>query len=192
MHQRAWLQRNHSGVLRSVALAGLCVALVGCDGLAINKEIADAAESNDPGYSVTGAELIETDEQGLPRYRLTADRILQNPASSLIDVENPVLRLHEQGTLAWTVSARHAQLPGTAQIIALDGNVKVAAASNETTPLALSTSSLQYDFLSGVAQTDATVSLLLNGHQLQGTGLEANLRTRRARLNEAVQGRFTP
>ena len=192
MYRHPSSQKNRLLLTQPVVALILATLLAGCDGLAINKEIDVTTAANDPGYSVTGAELIETDERGLPRYRLTADHILQDPASSLIDVDNPVLSLHEQGTLAWTVSARHAQLPGTAQMIALDGEVSVVSIGDDETPLSLTTSSLRYDFLSGIVQTDAAVSLLLNGHRLQGIGLEANLRTRRARLNEAVQGRFTP
>jgi hypothetical protein len=82
-----------------IALTGCAVVtmLAGCDRLSVDKEIDTTTTATDPGYSVTGAELIETDASGLPRYRLTADRIVQDPVSLQISIERPRLGLNEAG-----------------------------------------------------------------------------------------------
>lgn len=159
----------------------------------MTQDMESLSPSDDPGYSVTGAELVETDRDGLLRYRLNADRIVQNPSSLRIDVENPILGLHERGSPAWTISADRGELPGDARSIVLVGDVHVSSSRNPDQPdLQLTTTSLNYDFTSGLARTDAVVSLMVDGHSLQGSGLEADLRRRQARLKDSVQGRFEP
>lgn len=171
----------------------LSVNLSACDQLASNKEILPAATTSDPGYLVIGAELIETDELGVPRYRLMAERITQNPASLVIEADSPILDVHEDGSIAWRVSASHGRLPANTRIMQLAGQVNVVSTrANDGPTLTLDTETLRYDFLNGVAETDATVTLVVDGHPLQGTGLEADLRSRRVRLRESVQGRFQP
>lgn len=171
----------------------LALVLTGCDQLSLNKEINPELGSNDPGYSILGAELIETDANGLPRYRLRAERIVQDPISLLIEIDKPVLGINEQGSPAWTVSADHGQLPGHARAISLAGHVEVnSARQNERPSLQIAADSLDYDFSSYMAKTDDVVSLTVEGHQLRGVGLEADLRRRQARIKESVQGRFEP
>jgi lipopolysaccharide export system protein LptC len=178
-----------------IALTGCAVVtmLAGCDQLSVDKEIDTTTAATDPGYSVTGAELIETDASGLPRYRLTADRIVQDPVSLQINIEQPRLGLNEAGDPAWTVSADRGQLPAHARAIRLEGHVEVSSArANDQPALQVATDALDYDFVSSIARTDTLVSLTLDGHRLQGMGLEADLRRRQAQLKESVQGRFTP
>lgn len=169
------------------------LTLSGCEQFGGNKEIAPLFAATDPGYSVTDAELIETDAEGVPRYRLVAERIVQDPASSLIEVERPTLSIHEQGVVAWRVSADRGELPANTRTMRLAGRVEVASARAEEAPaLYLNADTLRYDFINGIADTDTEVTLVIDGHELQGTGLQANLKTRRVRLNESVQGRFRP
>ncbi|NBX44507.1 MAG: LPS export ABC transporter periplasmic protein LptC [Gammaproteobacteria bacterium] len=175
------------------SIFALSMSLSACDQLASDKEILPSATTTDPGYVVIGAELIETDELGVPRYRLIADRIAQNPASLVIEADHPILDVHDDGSVAWRVSASHGRLPANTRIMQLDGQVNVVSTrENDGPTLTLDTETLRYDLLNGVAETDATVTLVVDGHPLQGTGLEADLRSRRVRLHESVQGRFQP
>jgi LPS export ABC transporter protein LptC len=181
-------------VLLATLLSMLGVlTLSGCEQFTGNKEISPVFSADDPGYSVTDAELIETDAEGAPRYRLVAERIVQDPASLLIEVERPMLSIHEQGAVAWRVSADRGELPANTRTMQLTGRVEVISARAEETPtLYLNADTLRYDFINGIADTETDVTLVIDGHELQGTGLQANLKTRRVRLNESVQGRFRP
>lgn len=180
------------GSTRCILWASLLL-LTGCEGFVTDAPVAGGAAAKDPGYILLGAEVLETDERGQVRYRLSATRIVQDPMSLQVEVEQPLLDLRDGNEPAWRVSARRGQLPGHARNMQLAGEVQInALGAGEASGLIVNTDTLRYDFLSGKAETDDAVTLSLAGHRLQGIGLEADLVAGRARLKKSVQGAFEP
>ncbi|NDE02813.1 MAG: LPS export ABC transporter periplasmic protein LptC [Gammaproteobacteria bacterium] len=90
-------------------------------------------------------------------------------------------------------SARESRIPAEAQRILLDGDVQLDGQPAGTlAPLRIRTEQLNYDLATSRAIAPGAVSIVLQDHQLEGTGLEADLKTYRARIRADVHGRFTP
>lgn len=179
--------------MHRAALMPLIALLVGCS--ATNDESTRLPDgASDPGYSATGAEIIQTGIDGEPRYRLQAARIEQDPRS--LETRLQDLRLETRvrgGSSIWNVSAPRGVLSRDARRIDLAGGVLLAGgASDAADALRLDTESLQYDLETARVRTNGEVRLTLQGHALSATGLDANLRTRQVQLRADVRGRFTP
>jgi LPS export ABC transporter protein LptC len=157
-----------------------------------NGALADATRG-DPGFEATGAEIVETGADGLPRYRVRAAQISQDPVSRNVTLQQVELRLADEDGASWAVDARSGQMPADAQSIELAGNVQVrgrAAARDE--PLAIVTDRLSYDFERQLARSDAAVTFTMGTRALVATGIAADLKAGRVRLESKVNGRFNP
>jgi len=173
-------------------LAMLAVAsLAGCSG---NRQgsVPAAETAQDPGYSASEAEIVQTGADGLPKYRLQARHIEQDPRSLEVALEEIRLETRERSAGSWQVSAPRGQLSKDAERLQLDGGVLLQGGQRPgAEPLRLRTASLAYDLGTSRVRAPGEVELALQGHVLAGTGLDANLRTRQVRLQADVHGRFT-
>lgn len=186
---------RHPGLRSALLLAApLAALLAGCAGGrdADPGALADATRG-DPGFEATGAEIVETGADGLPRYRVRAQQISQDPASGTVLLQQVELRLADTGGANWAVDARSGTMPADARSIDLAGDVQVrgrAAARDE--PLAIVTERLSYDFERQLARSDAAVTFTMGTRALVATGIAADLKAGRVRLESKVNGRFNP
>ena len=67
--------------------------------------------SAEPGYAAVRAQLIETGEDGLPLYRLDAERIEQPRPRGTILLTEPKLDYQPEAGNHWTLTAQHGQMP---------------------------------------------------------------------------------
>jgi len=65
----------------------------------------------EPGFAAVHAQLIETGEDGLPLYRLDADRIEQPQPQGMIFLTAPKLDYQPEPGNHWTLTAQHGQMP---------------------------------------------------------------------------------
>ncbi|NDE02996.1 MAG: LPS export ABC transporter periplasmic protein LptC [Gammaproteobacteria bacterium] len=144
------------------------------------------------GYSARDAEIVETGADGRPRFTLQAALIEQRPASRDIVLTDIDMRLQAADT-QWHLQAKRGSMPAAAQRILLDGDVRLEGQPAGTVaPLRIRTEQLNYDLATSRALAPGAVSILLQDHRLEGTGLEADLKTYQARIRADVHGRFTP
>ncbi|MFZ9478127.1 MAG: LPS export ABC transporter periplasmic protein LptC [Steroidobacteraceae bacterium] len=144
------------------------------------------------GYSARDAKIIETGADGRPRFTVQAAFIEQRPASRDIVLTDIDMRLQAADT-QWHLQAKRGRMPAEAQRILLDGDVRLDGQPAGTlAPLRIRTEQLNYDLATSRAIAPGAVSIVLQDHQLEGTGLEADLKTYRARIRADVHGRFTP
>jgi len=157
-----------------------------------NGALADAARG-DPGFEAVGAEIVETGADGLPRYRVRAAQIAQDPVSRNVTLQQVELRLADEDGASWAVDARSGQMPADARSIALAGDVEVrgrAAARDE--PLAIRSERLTYEFERQLARSDTEVTFTMGTRALKATGIVADLKAGRVQLESKVNGRFNP
>jgi len=83
------------------------------------------ATNDDPGYSASGAEVIETGADGLPRYRLRADKVRQDPATGTVALEGVDMTVSRPGADRWRVQAERGELPADARRVTLQGDVRL-------------------------------------------------------------------
>ena len=145
------------------------------------------ATNDDPGYSASGAEVIETGADGLPRYRLRADQVRQDPATGAVALEGVDMTVSRPGGGRWRVQAERGDLPADARRVTLQGDVRL-----EGEALRIRTAALAYDLERNRVAAPGEVRFEMAGRTLEASGLEADLDSRQAKLSTRVHGRFTP
>jgi LPS export ABC transporter protein LptC len=141
-----------------------------------------------PGYVATGAELVDTGEDGQPQFRLQADRISQQHPGAVVELEQP--RIDYQGTTRWQLSARTGTLPQDASSVNFSGEVRAVAERGREAPLVIRTETLDIDLIKRRAETNAAVAIELGRNQLGATGLHADMKADSLRLESAVHGEY--
>jgi LPS export ABC transporter protein LptC len=145
------------------------------------------ATNDDPGYSASGAEVIETGADGLPKYRLRADKVRQDPATGAVALEGVDMTVSRPGADRWRVQAERGDLPSDARHVTLTGDVRL-----EGEALRVRTATLAYDLQGNRVAAPGEVRFEMGGRTLEANGLEADLDSRQAKLGSRVHGRFTP
>lgn len=180
-------------ILLSLPLAALLAA---CNPTARDATTRLPESERDPGYSATDAVIVQTGADGLPRYRLEAERVEQDPQSLKVSLHELRFETHTRDGEPWRVRAPDGSLSADAQRLDLSGGVTVSTQGN--TPdgargsLQMVTARLQYDLESSQMRAPGEVKVSLQGHELAAKGLEANLRSGQVRLQSQIRGRFTP
>jgi len=145
------------------------------------------------GYAARDAELVETGDDGRPLYRLNAATIREYPKDSTVQLDQVQMTYRGENSNQWALSAEHGSVRERDEHIELHGNVRgVGVMSGVTGQAQFLTDRLFYDAKTGIATTPDPVTLRLGSRELTGTGLVANLKERRFRLESKVHGRFTP
>jgi LPS export ABC transporter protein LptC len=146
---------------------------------------------HDPGYSATQARLVQTGADGRPVYTLDAAQIQQQPNNGLIDLQQVRLGFRDANGNEWTARALRGQLAQNSGVVKLDGDVHVEGTLPGTEEQAQITSQhLAFDTNRQVLTTQAPVTLVMSGRQLDAQGLVANLKERHVQLESAVHGSF--
>lgn len=148
-------------------------------------------EPPQPGYYMTDAEITEMGASGTPVYRVTAERIVQNPADLGIRLEN--LRLGYRATLEreWTLTADTGFVPPGSKTIDLAGDVQITGLPVESElPAVIRTERLSLDTERNVATTRSRVDIAWGGRRLTTVGLKADLKAEKLQLESGVHGRF--
>jgi LPS export ABC transporter protein LptC len=178
--------------MRRPALMLALLGLVGCSADLRSTDESAGDTLLERGYSARDAEIIETGADGRPRFTLQAALIEQRPASQDIELTDIDMRL-QAADAQWRLQANRGRLPAAAQRILLDGDVRLDGQPSGTlAPLRIRTEQLNYDLATSKAVAPGAVSMMLQDHRLEGTGLEADLKTYRARIRADVHGRFAP
>ena len=167
--------------------------LAGCEGNSPAVTAAMAAGARDPGYSASGAEIIQTGADGAPRYRLRAAQIAQDPRTLEIDLQDIRLDTRARDATRWQVEAPRGRLSRNTERLRLEGGVRVVGGdAQDPGRVRIATPTLDYDLRVARASASGAVRITLQGQTLESLGLEADLRARQLRLGAAVHGRFSP
>ncbi|MBU3671664.1 MAG: LPS export ABC transporter periplasmic protein LptC [Sinobacteraceae bacterium] len=178
--------------MRAAALIFAMLGFAGCSTDLRTTDEAARATMLERGYSARDAEIIETGADGRPRFTLQAAYIEQRPANRDIVLTDIDMRLKAEDA-QWHLQAARGRMPADAQRILLEGEVRLDGQPAGTlAPVSIRTGQLNYDLASSRAVAPGAVSIMLQDHRLEGTGLEADLKTYQARIRADVHGRFTP
>jgi LPS export ABC transporter protein LptC len=188
--------RTAVGLVVLGALAA--VYLLGQGGRTPDASPAAAAPETDMGYVALDAEIRQTGDDGLPLYRVEAQRIVQQPASGAVTAEKLTMRYvprDADGTPAqaggWVLTANSAQLPGGESRIQLDGDVVATGRPLGTRrELRIRTESLAYDTATTEVRTTQPVTFESGPQVLTGQGLSANLAAGTLQIDSRVHARI--
>jgi LPS export ABC transporter protein LptC len=166
----------------------------------LNKErrpVTDVAktpvEPPQPGYYMTGARITEMGPDGLPLYRVEAERIEQDPINNAIRLEQLTLVYRTPEARDWTLTAARGFVPPGSKTLNLAGNVRIVGQPGpEMQPAIVHTERLIIDTVTNVASTRDRVDIEWGDRRLSTMGLVADLKAERLQLESAVHGRFVP
>lgn len=145
------------------------------------------ASNADPGYSASGAEVIENGADGAPKYRLRADTIKQDPATGTVALEGVDMTVSRPGAQLWRLQSERGELPSGARRVRLEGDVRL-----DGDALRIRTAEIDYDLERNRVTAPGEVRFEMSGRTLVASGLEADLYRRQAKLVSKVHGRFAP
>jgi lipopolysaccharide export system protein LptC len=179
----------------SIALAILLAAAAAALWLFVLREDTQAPsptiESADLGYYLRDARLVGLDANGRPLYTLNAARIEQRASDGSVSLRQLTLDYAAESQTPWTASADTGRIPASADVIELEGNVRLRRTGPaDAVPLEIDTTELELDVRERIARTQATVDLVQGGDTLTATGLEADLQGEKVKLGSRVRARF--
>lgn len=142
----------------------------------------------DPGYVAINADLLDTDADGQPQFRLRAARIEQATPTSDLTLSD--MQFQQQGKSVWTLSAQSGVMPLDTRQLQLTGNVR-ASGTVGAAPISIRTESLEVDLLQHKLDTDASVGIDWGRNRLTASGLHADMKSDSLRLESHIHGEFT-
>ncbi|HEV3183043.1 MAG TPA: LPS export ABC transporter periplasmic protein LptC [Steroidobacteraceae bacterium] len=185
-------------IYRLAVLAALLALIVGLVLLTAPQpeSVARAAAGqplHDPGYSALQARLVQTGTDGLPVYTLDAAQIQQQPDRGLVELQQVRLGFRDASGNQWTARAARGELTQGSSVVQLDGDVHVAGTLPGTDePVEITSEHLAFDTGEQVVTTQAPVTIVMSGRELEARGLIASLKERHVHLESAVHGAFLP
>lgn len=162
---------------------------------------ARAGQQPQPGYFMTDASVVQTGPDGLPMYRMHADRIQQNPADLTVRLENLRLnyRVATSRALAreWTLTAKQGDMPQAATRIELAGDVEILGlpqvGAAGTPPATIRTSKLSVDMKANRVSTAEPVEIAWGEQRrLTAKGLQVDLKAQTVKLESKINAHLVP
>lgn len=148
-------------------------------------------EPPQPGYYMVDAVITEMGPDGRARYRIAAERIVQNPANQSIGLTNMRLTYRATQDRDWTLTARNGYVPPGSKIIDLAGDVEIVGLPVQSAvPAVVRTERLQLDTQNNLATSAARVDILWGKRRISTMGLKADLKAEKLQLESSVHGRF--
>jgi len=146
-----------------------------------------------PGYSASGATLIETGPDGHALYTLRAAEIRQDPVASTVHLDDVAMDYRDSRGDRWLLRSKRGLLLEQQDRVELEGTVRVTGTLDDVAGAArISTERLAFDTRTEIVSTQVPVTLTWSGHRLQARGMRANLKDQRLQLESAVHGHFVP
>jgi len=176
-------------LLLLVLVAGLVAAFWRWQPAAEPPAAGSTPASSDTGYVAQQAVLVDTGDDGQPRYRLRAEHISQAQPGGVVQLEQP--RLDYEGTTRWQLSASEGTLPEDASNVHLAGGVEARAERAREPTLRIRTEALDIDLVAQRADTPGPVDIELGGSRLAAVGLHADMKADALRLESRVHGEYT-
>jgi LPS export ABC transporter protein LptC len=145
--------------------------------------------SAEPGFGALHAQLIETGEDGLPLYRLDAERIDQPQPQGPIFLTDPKLDYQLQPGNHWILTALRGEMPQDAHTAELNGAVHAEGLpTGSTSMMRIDTEELHLDMVQEIATSPITVRVDWGGNRLDGRGMRADLKNDTLQLASKVRG----
>lgn len=166
----------------------------------------DSAANNEPDYSIEDFHAIDLDETGRLRYELTATHLVHYPAPERADLTAPEMVFYrnsadgghtgrEAADAPWQLTAARGHIADAGERLDLEGGVRVArVGSDETNPLRMTmeTERLTVFGRQEIATTDSPVKMMANRSQLDGIGMQIDLKKGQMHLLSQVRGTYVP
>lgn len=151
----------------------------------------DGSNRHDPDYIVENFSATRTGPDGIPRYVLSAKKMLHYPDDDTTHLEEPRLLHTDPAKPALRVSANEALLSSDGEHAYLTGNVRIIReSSGKRGEIQMATSYLHIIPDRDFAETDRPVTITDANTVINAVGLELNNETRVLKLLSRVKGLY--
>ena len=151
----------------------------------------DGKARHDPDYIVENFTATRIGEDGVPRYTLSARRMVHYPDDDTTFLETPKLVNFAKSGITVTVTSKHAMLSSDGEDVYLTDDVRLLrSASGNKGELKVETSYLHVVPNQDIAKTDKPVQISDSQTRITSVGLEFNNRTRILKLLSNVRGTY--
>lgn len=151
----------------------------------------DGKARHDPDYIVENFSATRIGPDGIPRYTLSARRMVHYPDDDTTHLEAPKLVNFGQSNTMFTVTSKSAMLSSNGENAYLTGDVRlVRPAYADNSELTMQTSWLHIIPDGNIAKTDKPVQITDANTLITSVGLEFNNETRILKLLSKVRGRY--
>jgi lipopolysaccharide export system protein LptC len=145
-----------------------------------------------PDYVLETFELVSLDGDGREAFTLRAPRLHRQPGDGSYALETPRFLIPDDDGEHWTVDSAEGWVSPDNDLLRLTGGVRAEAAADGGRPLRMDTESMDVFPDTRTATSDARVTVVQPGTTMRGTGLQANLDSKRIRLLSNVETRHVP
>ncbi len=175
-----------------VLLAAVAAMTVWLDQqLQVTERARNGKARHDPDYVVENLAATRFGVDGLPRYSLSARRMMHYPDDDTTDLEAPTLVNFGGAGATVTVTSKTAKVSSNGEQIYLTDDVRlVRAAYGKNSEMTMQTSYLHVIPDADLAKTDKPVRISDAHTLITAVGLEFNNQTRILKLLSNVRGRY--
>jgi LPS export ABC transporter protein LptC len=172
-----------------VVAAGITTWLLVANRSPTPEAIPAGAASETPDYTVADAVVTRFDPQGTPQYVLDATKIAHLPTSGDSALTGVTLDYYDPAGTTWRLTAQRGRLAASGVDLALAGDVHAQQVARSN-PLQFVSPEAEVDLENRTVHTTSRVRLWQTGYQIEGNGLEADLRKGVVKLLSDVTGRY--
>lgn len=151
------------------------------------------ARSGPLGYYLSDAQILGTDENGRPLYRIWARSAEELPDERRLMLSDVTVEYQPGNDVPWILKAARAEAPINESYLDLSGDVELASGAQEGAGLTIiRTVQLRLVPESFMAETGAPVSVFIGDRRLDAIGMRADLKADHLALESDVHGQFRP
>lgn len=144
-------------------------------------------------YTLRRFTLTQAGERGHTRYRLQGRRMVHYPGGAESRVRAPRLRLFDDGSESWLITAERGRIDERRRVVDLAGDVEMhRRRRGSQSALTIRTAAATVHPDDERMTSSRRVTLQRPGATIRGTGLEASLNGRRVELRSKVTGTYEP
>ncbi len=145
--------------------------------------------SHDPDMFIEDFTVTTMNDNGIPRYRLQAERMTHYPHNDSSELETPYLEFYQPGKPSWHIQSAHGRVTSGGAEVRLLGNVRIRRIATENSPeVTILTRNLRVRPEEKTASTTQQVDFSSPGYTVQAVGMQADLGKHRLQLLSHVKG----
>ena len=145
------------------------------------------------GYYLSDAQILGTDADGRPLYRVLAGTVEELPDERLLVLRDVTVEYQPGNDVPWMLRATRGEVPINASYLDLSGDVELATSLQDGVGATIiRTEQLRLEPQIYVAETSAPVSVFIGDRRLDAVGMRADLKADHLALESNVHGQFRP
>jgi len=147
---------------------------------------ADAAEGLRSDYILRDFEVVTLDSTGQESFSLRAPELHQTPGARTLELATPLFLMPDDQGNRWEVRSRTGWVNEKSTLVQLRGEVVAESPEDADRPTVLRTEQLDVYPQDNRATSEAVVTITTPGTTMRGTGMEADLASKRIQLLSKV------